>query len=79
MPKTVSPYACGAVVLASVLYKLIIRLAQFLMLRLRSDIDKEVEILVLRHQLKPLHHAFAGAHLEQGGSVQRLMATPPCT
>jgi putative transposase len=36
-------------VLASFLYKSIIRYAQFVILRFRADIDKEVEILVRRH------------------------------
>ena len=40
--------------LASLLYKSIIRLAQFMVLRFRADVDKEVEILVLRHQLAVL-------------------------
>ncbi|MFA1551885.1 integrase core domain-containing protein [Actinomadura chokoriensis] len=40
--------------LASFLYKAIIRFAQFVILRLRADVDKEVEILVLRHQLAVL-------------------------
>ena len=35
-------------------YKLITRLAQFVILRFRADVDKEVEILVLRHQLAVL-------------------------
>jgi putative transposase len=41
-------------VLASFLYKSIIRFAQFMILRFCADIDKEVEILVLRHQLAVL-------------------------
>jgi putative transposase len=41
-------------VLASFLYKLTTRFAQFVVLRLRADIDKDVEILVLRHQLAVL-------------------------
>jgi putative transposase len=41
-------------VLASFLYKSIIRFAQFVVLRFRADVDKEVEILVLRHQLAVL-------------------------
>ena len=40
--------------LASFLYKSIIRFAQFVVLRFRADVDKEVEILVLRHQLAVL-------------------------
>jgi putative transposase len=44
----------SALVLASFLYKLIIRLAQFVVLRFRADLDNEVEILVLRHQLAVL-------------------------
>jgi hypothetical protein len=37
-------------VMASFLYKLIAQFAQFLVLRPRADIDKDVEILVLRHR-----------------------------
>jgi len=44
----------SALVLASFLYKSIIRFAQFVVLRFRADVDKEVEILVLRHQLAVL-------------------------
>lgn len=40
--------------LASFLYQLTARFAQFVILRLRPDIDKDVEILVLRHQLAVL-------------------------
>ncbi|MCW2862477.1 MAG: Integrase catalytic region [Actinoallomurus sp.] len=40
--------------LASFLYKSIIRFTQFVILQFRTDIDKEVEILVLRHQLAVL-------------------------
>ena len=40
--------------LASFLYKSIIQFARFVVLRFRADIDKEVEILVLRHQLAVL-------------------------
>ncbi|GAB2837032.1 hypothetical protein GCM10027176_46780 [Actinoallomurus bryophytorum] len=40
--------------LASFLYKSIIRFAQFVILGFRADVDKEVEILVLRHQLAVL-------------------------
>jgi putative transposase len=46
--------AGSALVLVSFLYKLITRLAQFVILRFRADGDKEVEILVLRHQLAVL-------------------------
>jgi hypothetical protein len=46
-----SAYTGGsALVLASFLYKSIIRVAQFVILRFRADVDNEVEILVLRHQ-----------------------------
>lgn len=38
--------------LASMLYKLILQAVQFLQLRFRADIDKDVEILVLRHQYR---------------------------
>jgi hypothetical protein len=41
--------AGSALVLASFLYKSIIRFAQLVILRFRADVDKEVEILVLRH------------------------------
>jgi putative transposase len=41
-------------VLASFIYKSMIQFAQFVILRLRADVDKEVEILVLRHQLAVL-------------------------
>lgn len=44
----------SALVLASFLYKSIIRFAQFVILRFRADVDNEVEILVLRHQLAVL-------------------------
>jgi putative transposase len=44
----------SALVLASFLYKSIIRFAQFVILGFRADVDKEVEILVLRHQLAVL-------------------------
>jgi hypothetical protein len=46
--------AGSAPVPVSFLYKLITRLAQFVILRFRADVDKEVEILVLRHQLAVL-------------------------
>jgi hypothetical protein len=46
--------AGSALVLASFLYKLIIRFAQFVILRFRADVDNETEILVLRHQLAVL-------------------------
>jgi putative transposase len=46
--------AGSALVLASFLYKLIIRFAQFVILRFRADVDNEMEILVLRHQLAVL-------------------------
>jgi hypothetical protein len=46
--------AGSALVLASFLYRLTTRFAQFVILRLRADIDKDVEILVLRHQLAVL-------------------------
>jgi hypothetical protein len=46
--------AGSALVLASFLYKSIVRFAQFVILRFRADVDKEVEILVLRHQLTVL-------------------------
>ncbi|GAA0985778.1 hypothetical protein GCM10009555_061840 [Acrocarpospora macrocephala] len=35
----------------SLLYLSIIRIGQFLLLRLRTDTSKDVEIIVLRHQL----------------------------
>jgi putative transposase len=41
-------------VLTSFLYKTITRFAQFAILRFRADVDREVEILVLRHQLAVL-------------------------
>jgi transposase len=50
----VADTAGSALVLASLLYKSIIRFAQFVVLRFRADVDKEVEILVLRHQLAVL-------------------------
>src|SRR4051794_2810573 len=46
--------AGSALVLVSFLYKSITRFAQFVILRFRADVDKEVEILVLRHQLAVL-------------------------
>jgi hypothetical protein len=51
---TAARTAGSALVLASFLYKSIIRFAQFVVLRFRADVDKEVEILVLRHQLAVL-------------------------
>jgi hypothetical protein len=51
---TVVSSAGSALVLASFLYKLIIRFAQFVILWMRADVDKDVEILVLRHQLAVL-------------------------
>jgi hypothetical protein len=51
---TVVSTAGSAGVLTSFLYKSITRFAQFVILRLRADVDKEVEILVLRHQLPVL-------------------------
>jgi hypothetical protein len=51
---TVASPAGSALVLASFLYQLISRFAQFVILRIRADIDKDVEILVLRHQLAVL-------------------------
>jgi hypothetical protein len=50
----VADTAGSALVLASFLYESIIRFAQFVVLRFRADVDKEVEILVLRHQLAVL-------------------------
>jgi putative transposase len=47
---TAASPAGSALVLTSFVYKLIAQFAQFLVLRLRTDIDKDVEILVLRHQ-----------------------------
>jgi hypothetical protein len=41
-------------VFASPLYLSIIRFGQFLLLRLRTDARKDVEIIVLRHQLAVL-------------------------
>jgi putative transposase len=41
-------------VLTTFLYMLIVRIAEFFALRLRGDIDKDVEILVLRHQMAVL-------------------------
>jgi putative transposase len=46
--------AGSALVLTSFLYKAITRFAQFVILRFRADVDKKVEILVLRHQLAVL-------------------------
>jgi hypothetical protein len=46
--------AGSALVPASFRYKSIIRFAQFVILRFRADVDKGVEILVLRHQLAVL-------------------------
>ncbi|MFB9832669.1 hypothetical protein [Actinoallomurus acaciae] len=46
--------AGSALVLASFIYKSMIQFAQFMILRFRADVDKEVEILVLRHQLAVL-------------------------
>src|SRR4051794_6602478 len=46
--------AGSAAVLASFLYKSITRFAQLVILRFRADVDKEVEILALRHQLAVL-------------------------
>jgi putative transposase len=49
-------------VLASFLYKSIIRFAQFV--RFRADVDKEVEILVLRHQLAVLRRQIGKVRTE---------------
>ncbi|MBO3753023.1 hypothetical protein J5X84_43860 [Streptosporangiaceae bacterium NEAU-GS5] len=38
----------------SLLYMTVIRMSQFLLLRLRGDAGKDIEILVLRHQLAVL-------------------------
>jgi hypothetical protein len=41
-------------VFISLLYMTVIRMSQFLLLRLRTDTGKDIEILVLRHQLAVL-------------------------
>ncbi|GAB2810455.1 hypothetical protein GCM10027176_13850 [Actinoallomurus bryophytorum] len=50
--------------LASFLYKSIIWFAQFVILRFRADVDNEVEILVLRHQLAVLRRQVAKVRTE---------------
>ncbi|WP_285581482.1 hypothetical protein [Actinoallomurus iriomotensis] len=54
----------SAFVQASFLYKSIIRVAQFVVLRFRADVDKEVEILVLRHQLVVLRRQVSKVRTE---------------
>jgi hypothetical protein len=53
VPKTPPSYATWEYK-NSFLYRSITRLAQFVILRFRADVDKNVEILVLRHQLAVL-------------------------
>jgi hypothetical protein len=46
--------AASRLMFVSLLYTSLVRLGQFLLLRLRTDTSKDVEILVLRHQLAVL-------------------------
>jgi hypothetical protein len=50
----VASSAESALVLASFVYKSMIRFARFVILRFRADVDNEVEIFVLRHQVAVL-------------------------
>jgi putative transposase len=56
--------AGSALVLASFLYKSILRFAQCVVLWFRADVDKEVEILVLRHQLAVLRRQVGKVRIE---------------
>ena len=61
--------------LASFLYKSITRFAQFVILRFRADVDKEVEILVLRHQLAVLRRQVGRVRTEPADRA--MLALPP--
>jgi hypothetical protein len=51
-------------VVAAFIYKVICRFAEFVVLRLRADVDKDVEILVLRHQLTVLRRQLGKVRTE---------------
>jgi putative transposase len=56
--------AGSQLVFASLLYKLACRFAQFVVLRFRADVDKDMEILVLRHQLAVLRRQIGRVRTE---------------
>jgi putative transposase len=68
---------------ATFLYKSIDRLAQFVILRFRADVDKEVEILDLRHQLAMLRRQVGKVRTEPTDRavlalLSRLLSRPRC-
>jgi hypothetical protein len=56
--------AGSQLVFASLLYMLACRFAQFVVLRFRADVDKDIEILVLRHQLAVLRRQIGQVRTE---------------
>ena len=50
--------------LSRLVYRGLGRLAELLLLMLRKDMSKDVEILVLRHQLSVLHRQVGRPHLD---------------
>jgi hypothetical protein len=67
--------------LASFLYKLSCRFAQFVVLRLRADVQKDVEILVLRRQLAVLRRQIGKVRAEPADRavlalLSRLLSRP---
>ena len=73
---TAASTAGSAIVLASFLYKSIARLAQIVILRCRADIDKEVEILVLRHQLAVLRRQVGKVRTEPADQAVLALLSP---
>jgi transposase InsO family protein len=68
-------------VVVSFIYKVMSRFAQFVVLRLRADVDKDVEILVLRHQLTVLRRQVTKVRTEPADRaalalLSRLLSRP---
>jgi hypothetical protein len=75
--------AVSRLVLASFLYKLSCQFAQFVVLRLRADVQKDVELLVLRHQLAVLRRQIGKVRAEPAERAvlalpSRLLSRPRC-